>query len=152
MVTKFGMSEKVGMIFIDDKASGSKEVESEVKELLSASYKRATECLKTHQVQLEAVAKGLIDYETLSGSEVVDLIEGKPLPTSHEKRSQKPSRDIVPIINRTRPQTALNANPSPPKQRPSQQRPPSRPMSTGDDAMLQLPRPCQFTILFSFIM
>lgn len=111
MVTKYGMSEKVGMIFIEDKGGsggGGKDVDAEVKELLSSSYKRAYACLEEHKNQLEAVAKGLIQYESLAGSEVVDLIEGKGITLPQHKRSQKPSRDIVPIKNRQRPAFLTN--------------------------------------------
>ena len=108
-MTKYGMSDKVGMMYIEDKGSGGggsgggSDVESEVKNLLSNSYERAKNCLVTNRDQLEAVAKGLIEYESLSGSEVVDLINGREIPKSHHKRSQKPSRDIAPIKNRPRP-------------------------------------------------
>lgn len=107
MVTKFGMSQKVGMRYIeggkDGSPAGGKEVDEEVKLLLDDSYRRAYDMLNENRNQLEAVAKGLIEFESLSGSEVVDLINGKKISTEQHRRSQKPSRDIVPIKNRQRP-------------------------------------------------
>jgi cell division protease FtsH len=33
--------------------------------------------LKRHRKQLDMLAKGLIEYETLSGQEIEDLLDGK---------------------------------------------------------------------------
>jgi cell division protease FtsH len=33
--------------------------------------------LKKHRKQLDTLAKGLLEYETLSGQEIVDLLDGK---------------------------------------------------------------------------
>lgn len=45
------------MRYIED-AKGGKDVDSEVKQLLDESYKRAHAMLQTHRDKLEAVAKG----------------------------------------------------------------------------------------------
>lgn len=96
MVTKFGLSSKVGVIFIDDKqhlsAATQDDIDKEVREILSNSYARAKKILETHRNELELLANGLMEYESLSGSEVVDLTQGKKL--SQVKRSQKPSRQM----------------------------------------------------------
>ena len=104
MVTKYGMSTKVGMLYIDEKTklggATSKNVDDEINDLLSSSYTRAKQLLEANRKQLEFVANGLIEYESLSGAEVSDLISGKKiLPSS---RSQKPSRDMKTITNRPR--------------------------------------------------
>jgi len=94
MVTQYGLSEKVGVIFINpnDKQSGEtqKNVDQEVRELLTSSYARAKNLLETHRKELDIVAKGLMQYESLAGGEIVDLINGKSLGAG--VRSQKPSR------------------------------------------------------------
>jgi ATP-dependent metalloprotease len=94
MVTQFGLSEKVGVIFIDPNAKQSgetqKDIDQEVKNLLSASYARAKALLETHRKELDLIAKGLLQYESLAGGELVDLMNGKPLGAG--VRSQKPSR------------------------------------------------------------
>jgi ATP-dependent metalloprotease len=94
MVTQFGLSEKVGVIFIDPNAKQSgetqKEIDQEVKNLLSASYARAKALLETNRKELDLIAKGLLQYESLAGGELVDLMNGKPLGAG--VRSQKPSR------------------------------------------------------------
>lgn len=94
MVTKYGLSEKVGVIFFDEKSkqSGSTQaaIDDEVKELLTGSYNRAKTLLETHKKELTLIAEGLLEYESMSGSEIVDIIKGvKPV---NGKRSQRPSR------------------------------------------------------------
>lgn len=94
MVTKYGLSDKVGVIFIDEKAKQSGEtqgaIDKEVKDLLDASYNRAKALLELHRKDLDTLAKGLLQYESLAGGEIVDLLNGKPLGPG--VRSQKPSR------------------------------------------------------------
>ena len=92
MVTKYGLSTKVGIMFLDDKQSGEtmKNVDEEVRKLLQDSYARATKVLSDHKNELELIANGLMEYESLSGSELVDLTQG--IQPSKGVRSQKPSR------------------------------------------------------------
>lgn len=95
MITKYGYSDKVGPIFLDDrdKLSGetSKQVDEEVNRLLSESYDRAKSLLLKHRKDLDIIANGLVEYETLSGGEIVDLLNGKK-PNMKGVRSQRPSR------------------------------------------------------------
>eukprot|EP00600_Ochromonadales_sp_CCMP1393_P004562 CAMPEP_0174969612 /NCGR_PEP_ID=MMETSP0004_2-20121128/8872_1 /TAXON_ID=420556 /ORGANISM="Ochromonas sp., Strain CCMP1393" /LENGTH=724 /DNA_ID=CAMNT_0016219147 /DNA_START=355 /DNA_END=2529 /DNA_ORIENTATION=+ len=100
MVTKYGLSEKVGVVFIDDKGKNSgntqKEVDDEVKALLTDSYKRAKQLLETHRKELDLLAAGLQKYESLAGGEIVDIMAGKNI-LAGGKRSQRPSRAAQPI-------------------------------------------------------
>lgn len=82
MVTKYGMSDLVGQVAIgyEDLATGkiSSEtralVESEVKKLLTAAHQRAVGILKAHEKELHTLAKELIEKETLSGRQIVELV------------------------------------------------------------------------------
>ena len=80
MVTKFGMSERLGAVSIPygDSAALSPEtraaVEAEVKALLAAAYERASKVLKRHEADLHALAAELLDKETLSGGEIAELV------------------------------------------------------------------------------
>lgn len=110
MVTKYGLSEKVGIVFFDDKASYSSmsqnEIDGEVKELLSAAYERAKAVLVKHRAELDIIANALMEYESVSGGEIVDLIEGRSIggtgAGASKKRSQKPSRPIQTIVLKDR--------------------------------------------------
>jgi ATP-dependent metalloprotease len=100
MVMKFGLSHKVGIQYIDDKQHLSpaqhEEIDSEVKRLLQEAYQRAKNVLDNNSKELHLLATGLLEYESLSGEEVVHLIDGKKITAL--KRSQKPSR-VAQVIN-----------------------------------------------------
>lgn len=111
MVTKYGLSDKVGIQFIDEKQSLSsskqQEVDQEVYDLLQSSYNRAKTLLLKYRKELDSLAQGLLDYESLSGSEVVEVIQhgklanvtpnGVMSPAAQAKRSQRPSRPMQAI-------------------------------------------------------
>jgi len=101
MVTKYGLSTKVGVVFIDPENSKSgaamqQQVDEEVHDLLQTSYTRAKQLIETHRQELNKIAEGLMEYESLSGSEIVDILKGKK-PNVTLVRSQKPSRATEPI-------------------------------------------------------
>ena len=93
MVCQWGMSEKLGSILYD---SSSQEVflghsvaqskniseetanliDKEVKDLVNEATERCTKILKDKINDLHTLAKGLLDYETLTYDEVKDLLNG----------------------------------------------------------------------------
>ena len=119
MVTKYGMSSKLVMLFVDEKEKFggeiTKTVDDEVNDLLAQSYHRAKALLEGHRKELEQVAMGLVEHETLSGAELVDLINGKKI-SGGTKRSQKPSCELKAVTNRPRtssvPAPVANSPPS----------------------------------------
>ncbi|MEW5305088.1 MAG: hypothetical protein WDW36_007651 [Sanguina aurantia] len=87
MVTKYGMSEKLGQVSLDyddDGRSMSSEtramVEEEVKAILSSAYERATSVLKRHEPQLHALAAALLDQETMTGEQIKAILGVTGLP------------------------------------------------------------------------
>jgi ATP-dependent metalloprotease len=81
MVTRYGMSERVGQVAIpyeDGGASLSSEtrtmVEEEVRRLVSAAHARATKLLRARERELHALAAELIEKETLTGAQVRALL------------------------------------------------------------------------------
>ena len=85
-------------------------IDDEVKELLTASYQRAYHILETHRKELDTIATGLVQFESLSGSEIVDLMNGKQLIPG--KRSQLPSRALKNITTPTTTTTPQKVNPA----------------------------------------
>ena len=85
MVMAYGMSDIVGPMRHDPDnlhllaPETRKAIDSEVKKLLDDSYKRAKKLLSRHRKDLEAVAAGLLEYETLTGDEVRQLAAGKKI-------------------------------------------------------------------------
>ena len=114
MVCEWGMSDKLGMVeygaheehvFLgrdigkgrDYSEATAQEIDHEVHALCEQAYSRAKEILSEHRKSLEAVAKALLEYETLDGQQVRDLIEfgemkNPPLPpgTDDKARTEPP--------------------------------------------------------------
>jgi len=114
MVTKFGLSEKIGAIYIDNDThardgtahaiSGEMQelVDKEIKRLLDESYHRVVNLLTHNRQKLQNIASALMQYETLSGSEIVDVINTNVGPNGAitlKNRSEKPSREmkVIPL-------------------------------------------------------
>lgn len=91
MVTKFGFSDKVGVVHhqgdLGESASGNTRVaiDEEVKRLTQEAYERATTLLKKYKKEHHMLAEALIEYETLTGDEVRDIV----------LRQKKPSRPVT---------------------------------------------------------
>ncbi|XP_053118444.1 ATP-dependent zinc metalloprotease YME1L1 isoform X2 [Hemicordylus capensis] len=83
MVTKFGMSEKLGVMTYTDTGKLSPEtqsaIEQEIRTLLKDSYERAKNILKTHAKEHKNLAEALLTYETLDAKEIQIVLEGKKL-------------------------------------------------------------------------
>lgn len=83
MVTKFGMSDKLGVMTYSDLSKQSPEtqaaVEQEVRVLLKDSYDRAKNLLKTYSKEHKTLADALLRYETLDAKEIQMVLEGKSL-------------------------------------------------------------------------
>ncbi|XP_026505284.1 ATP-dependent zinc metalloprotease YME1L1 isoform X1 [Terrapene carolina triunguis] len=83
MVTRFGMSEKLGVMTYADTGKLSPEtqsaIEQEIRTLLKDSYERAKNILKTHAKEHKNLAEALLTYETLDAKEIQIVLEGKKL-------------------------------------------------------------------------
>ncbi len=98
MVREWGMSEELGpmawgsqgMVFLGEDLLHSRDysedtarvVDSEVAHILRVQEQRAIEILSRHRAGLDAVARGLLERETLDGSEVSKLVDtayGRPV-------------------------------------------------------------------------
>ncbi len=92
MVCEWGMSEKLGMVEYgehDDYVSfgrelskqrdyseaTAQEIDREVRKLCDDAYSRASELLNKHRDKLEAIAKALLEYETLDGAQIRDILD-----------------------------------------------------------------------------
>ena len=93
MVMQYGMSEKLGFLSYGDNEEEvflgrsvartqsmseetQKQVDSEVKVIVDMSYKNAEKIIKDKRKDLDIIAKGLLDYETLTGDEIINLLKG----------------------------------------------------------------------------
>ena len=121
MVTRFGMSDKIGTIYLDSDQEvfvgasfgHSREyseelaakVDAEVSELLKSCYQTAMDTLTQHQDKLNGLAELLIERETLSRGEFVAFMEGRPLP---EKSKGEPSQEQTQQAETAEPAAAEN--------------------------------------------
>ncbi|KAK9842670.1 hypothetical protein WJX74_000435 [Apatococcus lobatus] len=81
MVTRYGMSDLLGHISINYDDNGRSlssetraQVESEVKRLVDTAYERAMKILRDNEKELHMLAKGLLDRETLTGTQIKELL------------------------------------------------------------------------------
>jgi cell division protease FtsH len=123
MVTRFGMSDSLGPIayaenqeevFLGHSVSRtqniseatSQKIDSEIHRIIDESYQRAKEILTTRQNDLNVLARGLLEYETLTGDEINALLKGIPPVRTPYEDPVLPSRGegtSVPVAGKTRP-------------------------------------------------
>ena len=75
MVTKWGMSDRLGLATYDDDLSFETKriIDMEVRDLLDTAYKQACDLLKEHEDHVHETVKQLLKKETLYRSDL-DLI------------------------------------------------------------------------------
>ena len=96
MITEWGMSDKLGFlaygadqqeVFLGHSVTQTKNlsdataktIDEETRRIIDEAYTDASNILNENKDQLETVAKGLLEYETLSGDEIASLIDGNTL-------------------------------------------------------------------------
>ena len=108
MVIKWGLSEKVGKINYAQEDSGylssgkavsadispqtAKLIDEEVKKLVDNAYATASKILYEKRDDLEILAKALLEYETLTGDEIKELLKGNKPNRSNNIAKQESSK------------------------------------------------------------
>ena len=136
MVTRFGMSDSLGPIayaenqeevFLGHSVSRTQniseataqKIDSEIHRIIEESYERARKILTERLADLNVLARGLLEYETLTGDEIIALLKGiPPVRTPYEEptlpaRGEGPS---VPAAGKPRasgPGPMINPEPQP---------------------------------------
>ena len=80
----------------------AQKIDAEVRRIVEAGHIEARRILREHAEDLAALAQGLLEYETLSGDEIKDLLQGKP---PHRDNGDEPttrSSSIVPSAGKGR--------------------------------------------------
>ena len=122
MVTEWGMSDKLGMIAYGDNSQEvflghsvtqnknvsevtAREIDSEIKIIIDNAYNAAKTLLTERLEELHRLARGLLEYETLSGDDIRTVLRGDPVirkvvdePAAEPRRASVPSsgRPAVP--------------------------------------------------------
>jgi len=134
MVTRFGMSDELGPIayaenqeevFLGHSVSRqqnvseqtAQKIDSEIRRIVDDTYKKAKEILTTRLNDLHTLARGLLEYETLTGDEIVALLKGIPpvrTPYEEPETPRTPPQSTVPTVGRPRgPAIPVNPEPQP---------------------------------------
>ncbi|WP_296677055.1 ATP-dependent zinc metalloprotease FtsH [Novosphingobium sp.] len=90
MVTRWGMSDKLGPLQYEEQSEGylgygsaqrtmqsadtNKLIDAEIRGLVEGGHKRATDILKGNAEKLHQLAQALLEYETLTGEEIDELV------------------------------------------------------------------------------
>ncbi len=92
MVCEWGMSEELGMVEYGDgnehvflardlgrtrdySEATAQKIDIEVKKFIDQAYRRAKEMLRANRPALDAIAKALLEFETLDGSHIREIME-----------------------------------------------------------------------------
>jgi cell division protease FtsH len=136
MVTEWGMSDKLGMIaygensqevFLGHSVTQSKhvseataqEIDAEIKRIIDEAYATARRILTERRDDLDRLANGLLEYETLSGEEIKALLAGEEIvrkppeetPQPDQRRASVPTSGRIPKSGRA--PGALGPEPQP---------------------------------------
>ncbi|WP_158916363.1 ATP-dependent zinc metalloprotease FtsH [Caulobacter sp. S45] len=105
MVTKWGFSDELGVVEYGDNQEEvflgmsmgnrqsiseetSKKIDAEVKRLTQGGFDEARRIITERLEDLHTLAKAMLEYETLSGAEIADVLKG--IPPTREEDEQEP--------------------------------------------------------------
>jgi cell division protease FtsH len=136
MVTEFGFSDKLGPlryseneeeVFLGHSVTQRKNVsdatakviDEEIRRIVEEGERKARAILTEHLEELHALAKGLLEFETLSVDEIRRIIRGEKIvrdtggPAEDPSRSPSGRRSSVPPAGRDKPAGGLEPEPQP---------------------------------------
>ena len=120
MVTRWGLSEQLGTVAYGENQDEvflgyqvarqqnvseetSRKIDAEIKRLVESGYADARHILELKRADLELLAKGLLEFETLTGDEIKDLLGGKRPSRESVIEPTTPRGSAVPPAGKPRP-------------------------------------------------
>ncbi len=116
MVTKWGLTEKMGPILYGEEESQapggggplysedtSRQIDQEVRRILDEAYSKAKALLEAHRDVLEAMKDALMEYETIDAEQVDDLMQRRPVRPPHQWHDQDPEPPQPPSAEQAEP-------------------------------------------------
>jgi cell division protease FtsH len=120
MVTRWGLSDELGTVAYGENQeevflgysvarqqniseATVQKIDGEIKRLVEDGYAEAHHILTEKRSDLEVLARGLLEYETLSGDEIKDLLDGKPPMREGVSEPAAPRSSAVPTAGKGRP-------------------------------------------------
>ncbi|MDZ4366182.1 MAG: ATP-dependent zinc metalloprotease FtsH [Afipia sp.] len=130
MVTRWGLSEELGTVsygenqdevFLGMSVSRTQnaseatvqKIDKEIRRFVEEGYREATRILTEKRADLETLAKGLLEFETLSGDEITDLLNGKKPNRESVLEPTGPRTSAVPPAGKPRPRPDAGLEPQP---------------------------------------
>ena len=130
MVTRWGLSEELGTVAYGENQdevflgmsvnrqqnvseATAQKIDTEVKRLVETGYNEARRILTEKRADLETLAKGLLEYETLTGEEISDLLAGKKPNRESVLEPTGPRTSAVPPAGKPRPRPDAGLEPQP---------------------------------------
>ncbi len=136
MVTKYGLSDKLGPLQYDENEEEvflgasitrqrhiseetAREIDEEVRRFVEEAHERAHTILSEHVDDLHRIAEALLEYETLTGDEIRALLAGEPIHRPDLDTPPSPPRSgatgTVPVAGRAKkvPPSGLGPEPQP---------------------------------------
>ena len=130
MVTRWGLSEELGTVsygenqdevFLGMSVSRTQnaseatvqKIDKEIRRFVEEGYREATRILTEKRDDLETLAKGLLEFETLSGDEITDLLNGKKPNRESVLEPTGPRTSAVPPAGKPRPRPDAGLEPQP---------------------------------------
>ena len=116
MVTKWGLSEKMGPLLYDEEegevflgrsvtqrknvsAQTAMDIDNEIRAVIDRCYGKAKDILMSHRAILDAMADALIKYETIDAGQIDDLMSGRaPRPPQSSSGSGTPGGGEAPVV------------------------------------------------------
>ncbi len=119
MVTRWGFSDLLGTVAYGENQeevflgysmgkqhniseATSQKIDQEVRRLIETAYAEARQILTDKHEDFITLAKGLLEYETLSGDEIKDLLNGKPPSRGDDIKVPAPRASSVPTAGKPR--------------------------------------------------
>ena len=124
MVTKWGMSDELGPLQYEEQSEGylgygqsqrlmmsdetARKIDAEIRKVVDQGYDRAKQVLSDHVDQLHTLAQALLEYETLSGDEIKELLDSGKL---DRPDGSKIKPDVAPGIGAVIPRAGKRKGP-----------------------------------------
>lgn len=112
MVVNWGLSDKVGTVdyspdnsmkgYVSNKEYSEETariIDEETKRIISEALQKATKILTEKKPDLEKLARALLEYETLSGDEIKDLLAGKEIRKPFGSAESKTGSSFIPSVS-----------------------------------------------------
>merc|ERR1712054_94059 len=108
MITKFGMSEKIGFLgFAEDQyvrkvsEKTAKDIDDEIKNIIDICTVRTRELVRKYKTEIEKLSGALLEKETLDLNNIVKILGKRPFPPKsnfkayleHKEQDEKEKKD-----------------------------------------------------------